>query len=101
LEKVEMKTKYWITSGIGALVFAVSQAASARVDVGLNIGIPAPVYVAPAPVVAYQAAPMVVIGWHANRYWDGRRWWGRDEWNSHHHYHNDHRYHDDHHHDHD
>jgi PXPV repeat (3 copies) len=112
LEKVEMKTKYWIASGMGVLILAASQLASARVSVGVNIGIPAPVYVAPAPVyvapapvyaapapvyaapvVAYQPAPVVVIGWHENRYWDGRRWWGRDEWNHHH-------YHDDHHHDH-
>jgi hypothetical protein len=30
---------------------------------------PAPVMMAPAPVV--------VVGWHGDRYWDGYRYWGR------------------------
>jgi hypothetical protein len=28
----------------------------------------------------YAAAPVVVIGWHGDRYWDGRRYWNRDDW---------------------
>jgi hypothetical protein len=38
------------------------------------------VYAAPPPRAYVAAAPVVVIGWHANRYWDGHRYWGRDEY---------------------
>jgi hypothetical protein len=97
-----MKTRLLASLGLGALVFVASQAATAGVSIGLNLGVPGPVYVAPAPiyapapvyappsppVVAYQAVPVVapgfVIGWHGERYWDGRRWWGRREWYGHH-----------------
>ena len=78
---------------IGGLAIGASGTAMAGLNVGVNIGVPAPVYVAPAPVyappppppVVYQpapvyAAPAIVIGWHGDRYWDGRRYWGRDEW---------------------
>lgn len=88
-----MKKKLLAALGLGAVVFATSQAAMAGVSVGLNLGVPAPVYVAPAPVYApppppayyapaYQpvVAPAIVIGWHGNRYWDGHRWYGRNEW---------------------
>ena len=81
----------------GLAIGAVSSAAMAGVSVGVNIGIPAPVYVAPQPVyapppppVVYQPAPVyavppaIVIGWHGDRYWDGRRYWGRDDWYRHH-----------------
>ena len=67
--------------------FAVASAASlahaADVRLGINIGIPAPVYVAPQPYyapppppVVYQPAPVyvrppVVIGWYGDRYYDG------------------------------
>ncbi|MCX4162131.1 MULTISPECIES: hypothetical protein [Paraburkholderia] len=96
-----MKSARLVTLVIGALAIGASSAAMAHVDIGLNIGIPAPVYAAPAPVyapppVVYQPAPVygapvygapvyggpaIVIGWHGDRYWDGRRYWGRDEWN--------------------
>ncbi|WP_434114085.1 hypothetical protein [Paraburkholderia caffeinilytica] len=88
-----MKNRMLIALGLGAVVLGASQMANAGVSVGLNIGVPGPVYVAPAPVyapppppayVAYQpvpvVAPVVVVGWHGGRYWDGRRWWGRHEW---------------------
>lgn len=81
---------------VGGLAIGASSAAMAGVSVGVNIGIPAPVYVAPAPVyapppppVVYQpapvyAAPAVYIGWHGDRYWDGRRYWNRNDWNRYH-----------------
>ncbi|WP_321794578.1 hypothetical protein [Caballeronia sp. J97] len=80
---------------IAALGATSIVARAADVHVGVNIGIPAPVYVAPTPVyapppppVVYQPAPMyappVVIGWHGNRYWDGRRYWSRYDWNRYH-----------------
>jgi hypothetical protein len=75
----------------------LSGAAMAGVSVGVNIGVPAPVYVAPAPVYApppppvvyapppppVYAQPAIVIGWHGDRYWDGRRYWNRDDWYRH------------------
>lgn len=94
-----MKSKLFVSLGLGALILGASQFANAGVSVGLNFAVPAPVYVAPAPVyvapppppvVAYQpvvAVPVVatgfVIGWHGGRYWDGRRWWSRNEWYGH------------------
>jgi hypothetical protein len=84
---------------LGGLAIGASSAAFAGVSVGVNIGIPAPVYVAPQPVyappppppVVYQPAPVygygapaIVIGWHGDRYWDGRRYWARDDWYRHH-----------------
>jgi hypothetical protein len=80
-----------LATGIAALL--VSGAAMAGVSVGINLGVPAPVYVAPAPVYApppppvvyqpapvYAPAPAIVIGWHGDRYWDGRRYWARNDW---------------------
>ncbi len=95
-----MKTTRLIPLLVGALAIGASSAAVAGgLNVGVNIGIPAPVYVAPAPVyapppppVVYQPAPVygvpygapsIVIGWHGNRYWDGRRYWARDDWYRH------------------
>jgi hypothetical protein len=65
--------------GLGATALALSGAAMAHVDVGLNIGVPAPVYVSPAPVYAPPPAsvitgPGLVIGWQGDRYWDGHVW---------------------------
>jgi hypothetical protein len=86
----------------GLAIGASSGVAFAGVNLGVNIGIPAPVYVAPAPVyappppppVVYQPAPVyaapvypvpaIVIGWHGERYWDGRRYWNRGDWNRYH-----------------
>ncbi|TDV38132.1 PXPV repeat-containing protein [Paraburkholderia caballeronis] len=79
---------------LGGLAIGASSAAMAGLNVGVNIGVPAPVYVAPQPVyappppVVYQpapvyAAPAIVIGWHGDRYWDGRRYWNRADWNRH------------------
>ncbi|EAY68507.1 hypothetical protein BDAG_01228 [Burkholderia dolosa AU0158] len=90
-----------LSTGTAALL--VSGAAMAGVNVGINVGVPAPVYVAPAPVYApppppvvyqpapvyapapvYGPAPAIVIGWHGDRYWDGHRYWAREEWYRHH-----------------
>jgi hypothetical protein len=49
------------------------------------------------------AAVVINLGWHGDRYWDGHRYWARDDWMRdhphdhgpyHHHDHGDH--HDDH-----
>lgn len=47
-----MKTSTKILAAAGLALAAMSGTASARAFVGLSIGIPAPVYVAPAPVYA-------------------------------------------------
>ncbi|ABE31321.1 PXPV repeat family protein [Paraburkholderia xenovorans LB400] len=92
-----MKSARLVPLLIGVFALGASGAATAGgLNVGVNIGIPAPVYVAPAPVyappppppppVVYQPAPVyyggpsIVIGWHGDRYWDGRRYWARDDW---------------------
>jgi len=76
---------------LGAAALLTSSLAIAHVDVGINLGVPAPVYVAPAPV--YVAAPppayvvggpVVIVGWHGNRYWDGHRYWSRHDWQARH-----------------
>jgi len=100
-----MKPTRLVALVVGTLAIGASSAAMAGgLNVGVNIGIPAPVYVAPAPVyyapppppppVVYQPAPVyagpvyggpaIVIGWHGDRYWDGRRYWARDDWYRHH-----------------
>jgi len=93
-----MKTLRIASLMTGLTALLVSGVAMAGVSVGINVGVPAPVYVEPAPVyapppppVVYQPAPVyvapapaIVIGWHGDRYWDGRRYWGRDEWYRHH-----------------
>jgi hypothetical protein len=96
-----MKSACIVSLLLGGLAIGTSGVAMAGVGIGVNIGIPAPVYVAPPPVyapppppVVYQPAPMygapvyggpsIVIGWHGDRYWDGRRYWRRDDWNRYH-----------------
>lgn len=96
-----MKSARFVPFLIGVLTLGASGAAMASgLNIGVNIGIPAPVYVAPAPVyappppppppVVYQPAPVyyggpaVVVGWHGDRYWDGHRYWARDDWYRHH-----------------
>jgi hypothetical protein len=83
-----------ILAGIAGLCLVTMSgfAHAGGVSVGINVGIPAPVYIAPQPYYApppppviYQSAPVyvqppIVIGWYGNRYYDGRRYWGRDEW---------------------
>jgi hypothetical protein len=81
---------------VAAGVLGMSGAAMAQVRVGINVGVPAPVYVAPQPVYAPPPPPVVyapppvyvqpaiVVGWHGDRYYDGRRYWGRDDWYRHH-----------------
>ncbi len=95
---------------IGSL--GLSGVAMAQVHIGVNIGVPAPVYVAPQPVYApppppvmyapppppvYAVQPAIVIGWHGDRYYDGHRYWDRDDWYRHHpnnyHDHYDHGHH--------
>jgi hypothetical protein len=94
---------------IAAGSLGVSGAAFAQVHIGVNIGVPAPVYVAPQPVYApppppvvyappppVYAAPAIVIGWHGDRYYDGHRYWDHDEWMHNHPHDRDPRHHDDH-----
>jgi hypothetical protein len=82
---------------LGVAALGASSAAMAGVSIGLNLGLPAPVVVAPAPgyyapppPVVYAppppvyapvvAGPVIGIGWYGDRYWDGHRYWGRREW---------------------
>ena len=60
---------------LGATALFASSLAMAHVDVGINVGVPAPVYVAPAPVYVAPpppapyvvGGPVVVLGWHGDR----------------------------------
>jgi hypothetical protein len=91
------KLKTSLAAGAVAIgVLGMSGAALAQVRLGINIGVPAPVYVAPQPVYAppppvvyappppVYVQPAIVIGWHGDRYYDGRRYWNRDDWYRHH-----------------
>ncbi|WJF89249.1 hypothetical protein QS306_08935 [Paraburkholderia bonniea] len=79
----------WLLGGL--TLGLTNPAAASGLNVGINIGVPAPVYVAPPPPAYYQpppvyvapvygGAPVIVIGWHGDRYWDGRRYWSRNDW---------------------
>ncbi|CAH0445159.1 hypothetical protein LMG10661_01461 [Ralstonia syzygii subsp. syzygii] len=59
---------------LGGAALCASTAALAHVDVGVSIGVPAPVY-APAPVV-------VGGGYYRDTYWREREW-RRREWREH------------------
>ncbi len=92
---------------LGGAALCASTAALAHVYVGVSIGVPGPVYVAPAPVYApppvvyqpapvYAPAPVVVGGYYRDPYWREREWrrheWREHEWREHgwHHRHWDH-----------
>ncbi|TAM82020.1 MAG: hypothetical protein EPN41_15640 [Candidimonas sp.] len=88
---------------IGLCTFFLSETASARVDLGVYLGIPAPVYVAPPvvyeappppPPIVYREPPeiytpgVVVVGgeWARDRDWREHYWkhaWKRDHWKHH------------------
>ena len=94
---------------LGGAALCASTAALAHVDVGVAIGVPAPVYVAPAPVYApppvvyrpapvYAPAPVIYGGYYRDRDdWREREWrrheWREREWHEHegHHDHGWHR----------
>lgn len=73
------------------------------VNIDINVGTPAPVYVAPAPVyvaprpvyVPPPAQVVIVPGWYGERYYDGRRYWSRRDWEAREHYDRDHHHHED------
>jgi hypothetical protein len=73
-----------LSLGLSAIALTLSGPAMAGVHVGVNIGVPAPVYELP-PVnvqVPVMAGPGLVIGWHGDRYWDGHRYWSRRDWDA-------------------
>jgi hypothetical protein len=93
LQMKSIRTILYFTGALTIGIAATSGSAQASgVRLGINIGVPAPVYVAPTPYYVpppppvvyapapYYGRPPVVIGWYGNRYYDGRRYWGRDEW---------------------
>ena len=64
----------------GALLTATT--AFAQVDNGMIRGpVPEQAYAQPHMV---QAAVVINLGWHGDRYWDGHRYWQREEWMRHH-----------------
>ena len=63
-----------------AAIGLVSAARAADVNIGISVGAPSAVVVAPPPAV------VVTPGWHGDRYWDGHRYWDHDEWEKHHHH---------------
>ena len=64
----------------GALLTATT--AFAQVDNGMVHGpVPEQAYAQPHMV---QAAVVINLGWHGDRYWDGRRYWAHDDWYRHH-----------------
>jgi hypothetical protein len=90
--------KRWLMAGFGAVSLMVAASAMARVDVGINVGVPGviyggpayvappPVYYAPPPPVYYgpryvAPPPVYVYGgpryYHGPGRWDHRRGWDR------------------------
>lgn len=71
-----------LASALGLMLVCASQAASARVDLNIGVGIPGMIYGQPPPVVyaappVYQAPPVV---YDRGRYWDGdHRGWDRHD----------------------
>jgi len=73
-----------VTAIVAGLGIGASSAAMARVDVGVNLGLPVAV-LEPAPVYAQPVSTVVVTtGWHGDRYYDGHRYWARNEWTHNH-----------------
>ncbi|GAB3626776.1 signal peptide protein [Pandoraea terrae] len=80
-----MQRTPWIAAAGLAAAMLVSASAFARTDVSVNIGIPGPVLVAPAPVYApppvYAPAPLVVAPQpvYVEPHWREREHWDRGE----------------------
>jgi hypothetical protein len=96
-----MKKYSYFVAGACALLGLTSVAHAVNIDI--NVGTPAPVYVAPPPVYVaprpvYMPPPaqvVVVPGWYGERYYDGRRYWSRHDWEARKHYDQDHHHHED------
>lgn len=93
------KYSYFVAAAC-ALLGLTSVAHAVNIDI--NVGTPAPVYVAPPPVyvaprpvyVPPPAQVVVVPGWYGERYYDGRRYWSRHEWEAREHYDRDRHHHE-------
>ena len=95
-----MKKYSYFVAGACALLGLTSVAHAVNIDI--NVGTPAPVYVAPPPVYVaprpvYMPPPaqvVVVPGWYGERYYDGRRYWSRHDWEARRRYDGDRRHHE-------
>jgi hypothetical protein len=98
--RTTMKKYSYFVAAACALLGLTSVAHAVNIDI--NVGTPAPVYVAPPPVyvaprpvyVAPPAQVVVVPGWYGERYYDGRRYWSRHEWEAREHYDRDRHHHE-------
>ena len=93
-----MKKYSYFAAAACALLGLTSVAHAVNIDI--NVGTPAPVYVAPPPVYVaprpVYAPPQVVVvpGWYGERYYDGRRYWSRREWEAREHHDRDRHHHE-------